>query len=107
MQLALPKLEQHRVASELTEVQITLPAACKINENAAGDWGYQLRNTQEGYLLTERGHFSASNLQLPDRQCCCQGHVGRNGSTRGGSTKSALKLFEHRMKAFTCQHNSC
>lgn len=58
------KLEEHHVAPAFSEVKITLLAPCKIDENAAGDWGYQLRNTQECYLLTERGHFSASNLQL-------------------------------------------
>lgn len=64
MQLALPKLEEHHVAPALSEEKTTLLAPYKNDENAAGDWGYQLRNIQECYLLTERGHFSASNLQL-------------------------------------------
>lgn len=67
VQPALPKLEEHCAAPAFSAVKITLPAPCQINENAAGDWGYQLRNTQDCYLLTERGHFSASNLQL--RRC--------------------------------------
>lgn len=63
-QLALPKLEERRAAPELSEVKIPLFTWRKHNENAAGDWGHRLRNTQECYLLTEMGHFSASNLQL-------------------------------------------
>ena len=64
MQPALPKLEEHHVAPALSEVKITLLAPCKFDENAAGYWDYQLRNTQEYYFLTESRHFSASNLQL-------------------------------------------
>lgn len=38
----------------------TVPNRC----DAAGQGGYQLRDMRECYLLTERGHFPASNLQL-------------------------------------------
>lgn len=67
MALALPRLEEPRVTPVLSEIEITLLALCKINENAAGEHGHQLGSTQECYLLTEKGHFPASTLQLRRR----------------------------------------
>lgn len=67
MLLALPSLEEHSVTPVLSEIEITIFALCKINENAAGDHGCQRGSTQECYLLTQKGHFPASTLQLRRR----------------------------------------
>lgn len=108
--LALPSLEEHSVTPVLAEIEITLFALCKIYENAAGDYGHQVGSTQECYLLTEKGRFPASTLQLrrpagllaqpclEEQQCKgrepkinCWG-LGTSWNTRGMSSSPQLLL---------------
>lgn len=106
MPVALPSLEEPSVAPVLSKIEITLFALCKINENAAGDCGHQLGSTQECYLLTEKGHFPASTLQLrrhaglPVQPCLGEWqHKGREPKINCWALATSL---EHRRYEFTC-----